>query len=62
MGYWGNAMTSDLTPMQKNVLDFTIAFQQEYHMAPIVLEICAHLGLKWPGGHPSYSLGVVRSA
>ena len=37
IGYWGNAMTSDLTPMQKNVLDFTIAFQQEYHMAPIVL-------------------------
>jgi hypothetical protein len=48
--------------MQKNELDFTLAFQQAYHMAPIVLEICAHLGLKWPGGHPSYSLGVVRSA
>ncbi|PID40875.1 MAG: repressor LexA [Proteobacteria bacterium] len=43
-------MTSDLTPRQKSVLDFIIAFQQAYRIAPTVREICAHLGLKGPAG------------
>ena len=43
-------MTSDLTPRQKSVLDFIIAFQQEHRMAPTVREICAHLGLSGPAG------------
>ena len=43
-------MTSDLTPRQKSVLDFIIAFQQENRMAPTVREICAHFGLRGPAG------------
>ena len=43
-------MTSDLTPRQKSVLEFIIAFQQEHRMAPTVREICAHLGLKGSAG------------
>jgi len=43
-------MTKDLTPRQKSVLDFIIAFQQEHRMAPTVREICAHLGLRGPAG------------
>jgi len=43
-------MTSDLTPRQKSVLEYIIAFQQEHRMAPTVREICAHLGLKGPAG------------
>ena len=43
-------MTSDLTPRQKSVLDFIIAFQQEHRMAPTVREICAHFGLRGPAG------------
>jgi repressor LexA len=43
-------MTSDLTPRQRSVLDFIVAFQQEHRMAPTVREICAHLGLSGPAG------------
>jgi repressor LexA len=43
-------VTSDLTPRQKSVLDFVIAFQKEHRMAPTVREICAHFGLKGPAG------------
>lgn len=43
-------MTMDLTPRQKSVLDFIIAFQQEHRMAPTVREICAHFGLSGPAG------------
>jgi hypothetical protein len=43
-------MTSDLTPRQKSVLDFVVAFQQAHRMAPTVREICAHLGLSGPAG------------
>lgn len=43
-------MISDLTPRQKSVLDFIIAFQQEHHMAPTVREIGACLGLRAPAG------------
>jgi repressor LexA len=43
-------MTSNLTPRQKSVLDFIIAFQQEHRMAPTVRETCAHLGLSGPAG------------
>ncbi len=43
-------MTSDLTPRQKSVLEYIIAFQQEHRMAPTVREICAHLGLSGPAG------------
>jgi len=43
-------MTSDLTPRQKSVLEFIIAFQQEHRMAPTVREIGAHLGLSGPAG------------
>ena len=43
-------MTSDLTPRQKSVMDFIVAFQQEHLMAPTVREICAHLGLRGPAG------------
>jgi len=43
-------MTSDLTPRQKSVLDFIMAFQREHRMAPTVREICAHLGLSGPAG------------
>lgn len=43
-------MTSDLTPRQKSVLDFIIAFQQTHRMAPTVREICAHLDLSGPAG------------
>ena len=43
-------MTSDLTPRQKSVLEFIVAFQQEQRMAPTVREIGAHLGLSGPAG------------
>ena len=43
-------MTSDLTPRQRSVLEYIIAFQQEHRMAPTVREICAHLGLSGPAG------------
>ena len=43
-------MTSDLTPRQKSVLEYIIAFQQEHRIAPTVREICAHLGLSGPAG------------
>lgn len=43
-------MISDLTPRQKSVLDFIIAFQQAHRMAPTIREICAHLGLSGPAG------------
>jgi repressor LexA len=43
-------MTSDLTPRQKSVLDFVIAFQRQHRMAPTVREIGAHLGLRGPAG------------
>ncbi len=43
-------MTSDLTPRQKSVLEYIIAFQKENRMAPTVREICAHFGLKGPAG------------
>ena len=43
-------MTSELTPRQKSVLEFIVAFQQQRHMAPTVREIAAHLGLQSPGG------------
>ncbi len=42
--------TSDITPRQKSVLDFIIAYQQAHHIAPTVREIAAHLGLQSPGG------------
>jgi repressor LexA len=43
-------MTSDLTPRQKSVLDFVIAFQRQHRMAPTVREIGAYLGLSGPAG------------
>ena len=43
-------MSKDLTPRQKSVLEYIIAFQQEHRMAPTVREICAHLGLSGPAG------------
>jgi repressor LexA len=43
-------MTSDLTPRQKSVLYFIVAFQRERHIAPTVREIGAHLGLSGPAG------------
>lgn len=43
-------MTADLTPRQKSVLDFIVAFQQEHRIAPTVREIGAHLGLSGPAG------------
>jgi repressor LexA len=43
-------MTSDLTPRQRSVPDFIVAFQKEHLMAPTEREICAHLGLRGPAG------------
>ena len=43
-------MTTDLTPRQKSVIEYIIAFQREHRMAPTVREICAHLGLSGPAG------------
>ena len=43
-------MSDDLTPRQKSVLDFIVAFQKERRMAPTVREIGEHLGLSAPAG------------
>lgn len=43
-------MSDDLTPRQKSVLDFIVAFQKEHRMAPTVREIGEHLGLSAPAG------------
>ncbi|GAB6909676.1 LexA repressor [Desulfosarcina cetonica] len=43
-------MTSDLTPRQKSILDFIIAFQREHRIAPTVREIGDHFGLSGPAG------------
>jgi repressor LexA len=43
-------MNADLTPRQKSVLDFIIAFQKQHRMAPTVREIGEHLGLSAPAG------------
>jgi repressor LexA len=43
-------MISDLTPRQRSVLDFVIAFQRQHRMAPTVREIGVHLGLRGPAG------------
>jgi repressor LexA len=41
---------SDLTPRQKSVLAYITDYQRRFAIAPTVREICAHLGLKSPGG------------
>lgn len=41
---------TELTPRQKSVLDYIVAYQQAHHIAPTVREIAAHLGLQSPGG------------
>jgi repressor LexA len=43
-------MNTDLTPRQKSVLDFIVAFQREHRMAPTVREIGEQLGLRAPAG------------
>ncbi|MGD9368626.1 MAG: transcriptional repressor LexA [Desulfobacteraceae bacterium] len=43
-------MSDDLTPRQRSVLDFIVAFQKEHRMAPTVREIGEHLGLSAPAG------------
>ena len=43
-------MTADLTPRQKSILDFIIAFQREHRIAPTVREIGEHFGLTGPAG------------
>jgi repressor LexA len=43
-------MNTDLTPRQKSVLDFIVAFQREHRMAPTVREIGEHFGLRAPAG------------
>jgi repressor LexA len=40
----------DLTPRQKSVLEFIMAYQKENRMAPSVREIGGHLGLSAPAG------------
>ncbi len=41
---------SDLTPRQRSVYEYVIAFQQEFNISPSVREICKHFGLNSPGG------------
>jgi repressor LexA len=43
-------MSDDLTPRQRSVLDFIVAFQKQHRMAPTVREIAEHLGLSAPAG------------
>lgn len=43
-------MSDDLTPRQRSVLDFIVAFQKQHRMAPTVREIGEHLGLSAPAG------------
>ena len=43
-------MGDDLTPRQRSVLDFIVAFHKEHRMAPTVREIGDHLGLSAPAG------------
>jgi repressor LexA len=43
-------MNAELTPRQRSVLEFIIAFEREHRMAPTVREIGRHLGLSSPSG------------
>ncbi len=40
----------ELTPRQRSVLEFIREYQASNGIAPSVREVCAHLGLKSPGG------------
>lgn len=41
---------NDLTQRQQQVLSYIIEYQKAHAIAPTVREVCAHLGLRSPGG------------